>query len=71
MTCAELATIITKRIITRAQEEPDPVAYFSRAVARAVYLVKRAEVSGHSIQAELLEFGREFGLLVQGIEKQN
>jgi hypothetical protein len=69
MTHTELAKLITRRIITRAQEEPDPAAYFGRAVARAVFLKERAEISG-DLEGELLEFGREFGLLVQGVEKR-
>jgi hypothetical protein len=70
MTVAELSRIISERIQVRAMEEPDPVAYFSRAVARAMMLPERANISGDPL-AELLEFGREFGLLVQGIEKVN
>ena len=68
MTCAELAKIITRRIITRSLEEPNPVEYFSKAVARAL----RIEAGPvEEMERELLEFGREFGLLVQGIEKEN
>jgi hypothetical protein len=67
VTCAELAKLITRRVITRAQEEPDPIDYFSRAVARA-YVLQFCP-SG-KLEAALLEFGREFGLLVQGIEKE-
>lgn len=66
MTCSELARIITRRIVVRAQEEPDPVAYFSRAMARAVML--QCLPVEEQLSA-LLQFGREFGLLVQGIEK--
>ena len=69
MTRAELAQLITKRIIVRAQEEENPALYFGRAVARAVFLVERAKLSGDP-EGELLEFGREFGLLVQGVEKR-
>jgi hypothetical protein len=50
-------------------EEPDPVDYFSRATARALMLQERAKISG-DLEGELLEFGREFGLLVQGVERQ-
>jgi hypothetical protein len=70
MTVTDLAQLITRRIITRALEEPNPVEYFARAVARMTFLEDRARISGNP-EAELLEFGREFGLLVQGIEKQN
>ena len=70
MTVQDLAQLITRRTIARAQEEPDPVAYFSRAVVRLTFLDNRARISG-DLEGELLEFGREFGLLVQGVEKRN
>jgi|HubBroStandDraft_3_1064219.scaffolds.fasta_scaffold228991_1 hypothetical protein len=69
ITISELSQLIVKRICTRAMEEPDPVDYFSRATARALMLQERAKISG-DLEGELLEFGREFGLLVQGVERQ-
>jgi hypothetical protein len=67
----ELAQLIVRRIITRAQEEPDPVDYFSRAAARIMMLEERAAAfHGGDMEAALIEAGREFGLLVQGVEKR-
>jgi hypothetical protein len=67
MTCAALAQLITRRIIARAQEEQDPIAYFSRAAARVMVL---SQYPVEEMEDRLLEFGREFGLLLQGIDKQ-
>jgi predicted hydrocarbon binding protein len=68
MTCAELSQLIVRRIITRAQEEKDPVDYFSRAAARVMVL---QQYPVEEMEGRLLEFGREFGLLVQGVEAVN
>jgi hypothetical protein len=70
MTTEEFAQLLAKRIIKRALEEENPVAYFGRAVARACFLSERAKITNDP-EGELLEFGREFGLLAQGVEKRN
>ena len=72
MTCAQLARIISQRVCTRALEEPDPMEYFCRAIAE-IQILERWAASGiippDKIEHELLQYGRKFGLLVQGIEK--
>jgi hypothetical protein len=73
MTVKDLAQLITRRIIARAQEEPDPKEYFSRAIA-AMQILEHCAVKGlippGRFEHELLQFGRKFGLLVQGVEKE-
>jgi hypothetical protein len=66
MTCAELSQLIVRRIITRAQQEPDPVAYFSRAAARVMAL-EHAPIN--EMESELIKFGHEFGLLAPEVMK--
>jgi hypothetical protein len=68
MTGKELATLITRRVITRAQEEPDPVDFVVRAVAHVTAITQHCPVE--KMEDALIEFGREFGLLVQGVEKE-
>jgi hypothetical protein len=68
MTCTELAQLITRRVFARAQEEPDPEAYVVRAFARVMELQQHCPIE--HMESALLEFGRDFGLLVQGIEKE-
>jgi hypothetical protein len=52
----DLAQLITRRIIARAQQEPDP-EYLSRAVARVMVL---EHCPPERMESELLRFGREF-----------
>ena len=62
MTCAELSQLIVQRVMSRAQEEPDPVDYLARACARLLMLGERAKLSG-DIEHELIRFGFEWGIL--------
>ena len=70
MTHKELAQKITRGIIAKAQTQPDPVAWFARAAARAYYLDERAKISGDAT-AELFKFAGEFGLLPQAMTVEN
>jgi hypothetical protein len=70
MTHKELAQKITRGIIAKAQTQPDPVAWFARAAARAYYLDERAKISGDAT-AELFIFAQEFGLLPAQMTVEN
>ena len=67
MTGAELAQLITRRVIVRSREEPDPQEFIVRAIVRVMMIQQDCPVE--RMESELIEFGREYGLLVQGVEK--
>ena len=68
MTCEQLAKIIVERIIEQSKQQPDPQAYFAKAVERACYLQQNPP---EDATAELMKFGFEFGLLSPKSEKVN
>ena len=74
VTCRQLdKTNLRNASVLRAHEEADPVAYFCRAIAE-IQILERCAASGlippDRIEHELLQYGRKFGLLVQGIERE-
>ncbi|MGA6988640.1 MAG: hypothetical protein WBZ01_21490 [Terriglobales bacterium] len=71
LTYGELIKIITRRAIVRSYEEPVPMMFLGSVIARVTFLRERAAITGRSIEAELVEMGRELGLLVMGVEKVN
>jgi hypothetical protein len=64
VTCLELARLIARRAI----DQPDPVEYFSRAIARVHFIPERAAISG-DVEAEVVKFLAEFGLLAPEVER--
>jgi hypothetical protein len=68
MTVKDLAQLIARRVMARAQEEPDPVLYFNRALARLTVL---GQFPVENAEAELIRFGHEFGLLAQELDEVN
>ena len=67
MTGLELCELITRRVILRSREEPDPASFIARAVAHVMVIQQHCPVE--KMEDALIEFGREFGVLVQGVEK--
>jgi hypothetical protein len=63
MTVRDLAKLITARIIARALEQPtqsEAVDFFARASARFMAITT---TPADQLDAELIKFGHEFGLL--------
>jgi hypothetical protein len=64
MTMRELVNLIVSRITARALEQPtqiEAVDFFARASARFMTITKHTPAN--ELDAELVKFGLEFGLL--------
>ena len=67
MTPGELCQLITRRVIVRSREESDPQEFIVQVLARLRVLQEHCPVE--RMEAELIEVGRQYGLLAQGVEK--
>ena len=70
MTGAELATLITRRVLVRAQEEPDPQEFIVRVLAR-LQVAQEDGLVGAAMEAELIALGKAFGLLSPELDTVN
>ena len=62
MTCAELSTLISRRLMARARQEPDPMAFVVTACARMRHVTT---VEG------LIQFGAEMDILSSELKVTN
>jgi hypothetical protein len=71
MTAAELSQLICRRLMAKAETDPDPIAFVAKAAARLHCLSLRAQVSGDDVEAELIKFGQEMGILAPELKTVN